>query len=827
MTTQSWYVDVLMPLPLKDLYTYSIDAQQRKILSPGCRVIVQFGSRKFYTALVKKIHTIKPQNYRIKNIFSVLDTKPVVNDLQLSFWWWIADYYMCHPGEVFKAALPSSLKPESETRVTPVWDGIREINLTKEEEFILTALVNNGEMTLKQVGALTGRKKLMPVINAMIEKQVVEMKEQLLEKYRPKLRSFVKLKNDFKAEKELNKLLDRLEKIPRQLHLLMTYLNISHSDNPGNSGGVEKTILLKTALVSESVLQSLVKKNVFDIVQVEVGRLHTESVGQVKMNLLSAEQHKALIEINTRLREKEIVLLHGVTSCGKTEIYIHLIEEQLKRQKQVLYLLPEIALTSQIIKRLKSVFGNKVGIYHSRFSHGEKVEIYQNIAGMLRKDEEQFQIVVGVRSSVFLPFCNLGLVIVDEEHDSSYKQSDPAPRYHARDAAIMLAKFHGANTVLGSATPSLESYYNAVAGKYGLTELNVRYLNLELPEIVVVDLMKSTKRKQMQSHFSSVLIQAITEALDRKEQVIIFQNRRGFSPYLLCSQCGWVPVCKHCDVSLVYHKHLNRLVCHYCGYTAENLRTCPSCKNNSLLLKGFGTEKVEDEIKIIFPGAQVARLDLDNARTIKSYTAILDNFESGKTDILVGTQMISKGLDFDNVKVVGILNADNMLNFPDFRSHERSFQLMAQVGGRAGRKNSKGKVIIQTYDPDNQVIKNIVDNNYKKMYREQIPEREEFRYPPFHRLIYLILKHKDAVQLDEAAENLAGILKANFGDSITGPQIPLIGRKQDLQIRNFLLKLKKDNQLGEKKIILKRLLGEFLSTGKYPPLQINIDVDPV
>ncbi|MBN2611309.1 MAG: primosomal protein N' [Bacteroidales bacterium] len=827
MRNQISYADVLLPLPLNNLYTYSIDDQQKNILSPGCRVIVQFGIRKYYTALVISIHDRKPENYRIKPIYSVLDIKPVVNSFQLDFWKWIAVYYMCSLGEVFKSALPSSLKPESETMVIPLWDGEKELNLTKDEEFIVTALIKNGGMSLKQLELLTGRKKLMPVINTFIERGIAALEEHLLDKYKPRMKAFVKLNALYNRKKELNKLIDKLEKTPGQLNLLMNFLQFTSSDIPGTDAGVEKSALLKTAMVSESVLTSMVRKKILETYQKEVGRLQTSTTGQGELNLLTVAQHLALDEIKKSLNEKDVVLLHGVTSSGKTEIYIHLIEEQLKKEKQVLYLLPEIALTSQIIKRLKNVYGNRVGIYHSRFSNAERVEVYRNISGPPVKGEKRFQVIVGVRSSIFLPFNNLGLVIVDEEHDSSYKQVDPAPRYHARDAAIMLARFHGAKTLLGSATPSVESYYNSETGKYKRVELNERYLKLELPEIVVVDIKKAAKKKQMQSHFSSELIRAMTDALDHNEQVILFQNRRGFSPYLACSQCGWVPVCKHCDVSLVYHKQSNRLVCHYCGYQIKNLKSCPSCGNSSLLARGFGTEKVEDEIKLLFPGKQVARLDLDNAKTKKSYTTILEKFESGEINILVGTQMISKGLDFNHVKVVGILNADSMLNFPDFRSHERSFQLMTQVGGRAGRRNGRGKVIIQTYDPDNTVISNIVANNYRKMFREQIDERKEFRYPPFYRLIYIILKHRDASQLDMAAEKLAVILQSNFGDHISGPQFPLIGRIQDLQIRNFLLRLKKDNQLEEKKLILKQLLDEFLSTGKYSQLHIVLDADPV
>ena len=519
--------------------------------------------------------------------------------------------------------------------------------------------------------------------------------------------------------------------------------------------------------------------------------------------------------------------MHGVTSSGKTEIYIQLIAEQIRRNKQVLYLLPEIALTVQIISRLRNVFGEKVGVYHSKFSNSERVEIYNNINGMPKPGQSKYQVILGVRSSIFLPFQNLGLIIVDEEHENTYKQYDPSPRYHARDAAIIMAGIHHAKVVLGTATPSLESYFNTQTEKYGLVELNERYLNLEMPEIKIVDLKQARKRKQMQSHFSSLLINTIAKALENKEQIILFQNRRGFSPYIECNICGWVPVCKHCDVSLTYHKQYNRLVCHYCGYTMNNPKNCQSCGNTSLLARGFGTEKIEDEISIMFPAAKVDRLDLDNARRRDSYHHIISNFETGKIDILVGTQMISKGLDFNNVKVVGILNADNMLNYPDFRSYERSYQIMAQVGGRAGRKKGRGKVIIQTSDPENPVIKSVISNDYKSVYHDQLNERKKFGYPPFCRLINITLKHREIPILNNASEDLANMLKSLQEIEIIGPEFPIISRIQNMNLKNILLKMKKDSNLSKSKIQIRNCINHILNNHSFYNLKISIDVDPM
>lgn len=827
MTAPSWFIDVILPLPLSDLYTYGISAEQSRVLSPGCRVIVQFGKRKYYTALVMSIHTNKPAGYQVKDIYLLLDKNPVVNKHQLRFWEWISDYYMCTIGEVYKSAMPSALKPESETRIIALWNESQEIIPSDTEELVLNALLKSNGMTLKQLNTHTGKKNLLPVINSMLEKGMIQFDEHLIEKYKPKRATFVRLSKYNKKEKQLNELLKKLERTPKQVTLLLKYLDLSKTLSEKTDSEIEKSELLKKSMVSQSVLNSLVKKGVLELYEKESPGLIEQLSEPKNITTLSECQDKAYKSIKEKFTGKEVALLHGVTSSGKTEIYIHLINEQINKNKQVLYLLPEIALTSQIINRLKSVFGHKAGIYHSRFSNTERVEVYNNILGLLKPEQTKYQVILGARSAVFLPFDNLGLIIADEEHENSYKQFDPSPRYHARDAAIMLAKIHHAKVLLGSATPSLESYYNALRGKYGLIELNERYLNLEMPEIRVVDLIKARKRKEMQSHFSTILVNYITKALENKEQVILFQNRRGFSPYLSCDTCGWIPMCKHCAVSLTYHKKFNKLVCHYCGYTINNLKTCQSCGGSSLLSKGFGTEKIEDEIGIMFPEAKIARLDLDNARTKNSYSSIISGFESGNIDILVGTQMISKGLDFDNVKVVGILNADNSFHYPDFRSYERSYQLIAQVGGRAGRKNGRGVVIIQTADPGNPVIKSVVHNDYKTMYSEQIYERKNFKYPPFYRLVSITLKHKTIETVNRASEEFAHILKSEFGKRVIGPEFPIINKIQNWFLKSILIKYDKDNLLSANKIRLKKITEEFISGRNYSNLQININVDPM
>ncbi len=827
MSNLPLFADVILPLPVKNTYTYKVSKEQSGNISPGLRVTVQFGKRKIYTALVRRVHNIKPAGYEVKNILSVLDDFPLVNEIQLKFWEWIAEYYMCSIGEVFKAALPGGLKLESETKVYPVSDYNEDINFTAAEEIVLALLQKQNMLNIKEIASLTHKKDVIHILKSLFEKGAILMEEELKERFKPRKKSYVRLNPVIHNENELGKILNLLEKAPAQLGLLTAYLHLSEFCEKSAPYEVEKLKLLKSTGSSNTTLNSMVKKDIFETYEKEVSRFAEESIIKRKPFGLNIHQKNAMAQIKTAFLNKDVVLFHGVTSSGKTEIYIHLINEQIRKDKEVLYLLPEIALTAQIINRLKSIFGEKVAVYHSKLSDNERIEIWENITGKNMRGRNSYKVILGARSALFLPFDNLGLIIIDEEHENTYKQSDSSPRYHARDTAIMLARFHGARVLLGTATPSIESFYNTKTGKYGFAELKTRYLELDMPEIKVVDARKARLKKEMQSLFSPLLLDSVKNALSNKEQVILFQNRRGFSPYIQCNTCLWIPFCIHCDVSLTYHRQINKIVCHYCGYSSNIPESCSNCGNKTILTRGFGTEKIEDEIHIFFPQARIKRMDLDSTRTKKSYEQIISDFESGNIDILVGTQMITKGLDFNNVRVVGILNADNMLNFPDFRSYERSYQLMAQVSGRAGRKNDRGLVIIQTSDPENIIIQNVKNNDYHSMFNDQIIERKKFKYPPFYRLIEITMKHKNKPQLDDASQLLADNLRKKFSQGILGPESPLINKIQDWYIKKILFKLKKEKSVIQPKKILKNLIDALLSRDEFKSLQIIIDVDPL
>ena len=710
------YVDVIVPLPIAGQYTYSVPDELTDKIKAGCRIVVPFGSKKYYTAIVTKVHQTAPEAYETKDIMEVLDESPVLLRRQYDFWQWLADYYLCTLGDVYKAALPSGMKLESETLVVlnPEFEALQP--LSEKEQRILDLLGNDSEQCITQLEKSSGIKNLLPVIKALLEKEAILVKEELKRSYKPRVESRVRLSAAMQTEEAVHRQFDALARAPKQLALLMKYIELSGwTGEKKELKEVSRKTLLDSAGVTNAVLNGLIGKGVFEIYSFEIGRLSAEQVSVSPLNPLSSAQQQAYNEILTHFHQKNVCLLHGVTASGKTEIYIHLIQQAIQAGKQVLYLLPEIALTTQITERLKRVFGNRLGIYHSKFPDAERVEIWRK-----QLTDDDYDVILGVRSSVFLPFRRLGLVIVDEEHENTYKQQDPAPRYHARNAAIVLASMFGAKTLLGTATPCIETYYNAVHGKYGWVQLTERHQNVLLPYIEVVDIKELARKKRMTAQFSPLLLQKIREALEQKEQVILFQNRRGFAPMIECRTCGWIPKCKNCDVSLTYHKGLNQLTCHYCGYTYEVPKSCPACGGVELINRGFGTEKIEDDIKLIFPDARVARMDLDTTRTRTAYERIIADFEDGKTDILIGTQMVSKGLDFDRVSVVGILNADSMMNYPDFRSYERAFQLMAQVAGRAGRKNKQGLVVLQTKSPDLPLIAQVVSNDYGGLFQSQI-----------------------------------------------------------------------------------------------------------
>ncbi|MBN2664898.1 MAG: primosomal protein N' [Bacteroidales bacterium] len=757
------FADIILPLAYKGLLTYSIPDEMKRSVHPGSRVLVQLGNRKLYSGIVNRIHDIPPAARNLRPLIRVLDAEPVVNEIQLKLWNWISEYYMCSAGEVMKAALPSDLCLE----------GVTELPVT--------------------------------------------------EKYKPREESFVRLASAF-TEDRLNAFLDSLSRAPVQLRLLTVYLDLSGYVPEALVKPVRKSLLLKEAGSAPGSIEGLVKKGILEIIEMETGRLAEYKTPAEPLKQLTGEQYAGLKELKNIFSDRETVLLHGVTSSGKTEIYIHLIDEQLKLGKQVLYLLPEIALTTQIIQRLQKHFGQVTGIYHSRFSNAERVEIWNRVGR--QNGAKEYNLIIGARSALFLPFRNLGLIIVDEEHDGSYKQHDPAPRYNARDSAIVLAGFHKAKTVLGSASPSVETYNNAITGKYGLVELRERYGSVKLPVIILADTREAYRKKLMVSHFTPQLLEAIDGALANNEQVVLFQNRRGFSPYLECPECGWIPKCVQCAVSLTYHKGINRLVCHYCGYSSPIPAKCGNCGSPGLQTRGFGTEKIEDEIKIVFPSARVARMDQDTTRGKSSFERIIRALEEGQTDILIGTQMISKGLDIENLTVVGILNADNLLNYPDFRAHERSFQLMEQVSGRAGRRTKTGKVVIQTSDPGNRMIRLVLNHDYRNMFRIQMDERKAFNYPPYCRMIRISVKHHDRSLLNSYSDILARDLKAEFGKRILGPEFAPVSQVQLWYIKNILVKLEREKPAAQAKKYISGAIERLLREKGASALRIAVDVDP-
>jgi len=827
MVDRDLYADIILPLPLPQLFTYHIPATLVSESTPGKRAVVQFGAKKIYTGIIHTLHHNKPEAYQTKDIISILDEDPVVNEIQIKLWEWIASYYMCSVGEVFKAALPAGLKMESETKVlfNPSFEAIE--SLSSQELVLYNLLEDRNIITIQEISNALERKTVMPLLKMMHEKGALTFNEKLQEGYKPLIIDFVRLHPDYDDEEKLNRAFDNLSRAPQQTKLLMALLDqTSKFGNEKNE--ISRKALLEKAGTSPSALNALNDKGITEIYFKEKSRLYSADQEQpAVLKSLSTSQQQAIDEIRTQFEEKDTVVLHGVTSSGKTEVYIHLINETLDQGKQVLYLLPEIALTTQIINRLKDVFGDKAGIYHSKFNDGERVETWKRLMQPVSGDTNRYQLILGVRSSVFLPFDNLGLIIIDEEHENTYKQYDPAPRYNARDTALVLAQLHGAKTLLGTATPSVESYYNALQKKYGLVELTERYQQIKLPEIILSDTRKAYRKKQMHAHFTPLLLDHISQALQNNEQVILFQNRRGFAPFLTCEVCGWVPYCKHCDVSLTYHKQINQLVCHYCGYSVHIPQTCSACGNPGLSTKGFGTEKIEDDIAIFFPETRIARMDLDTTRKKRAYENIIAAFEDHKVDILIGTQMISKGLDFNNVSLVGILNADNMLNFPDFRAFERSYQLMAQVSGRAGRKNKQGKVIIQTGNPKHPIILQVMNNQYTAMYNTQLEEREQFHYPPYYRMVKLTFKHKNQATLDQAAALYASDLRNYFGSMVLGPEYPLINRVQNYYRKNIIIKVKRTSSFARAKQIMQQQMNNLMSRPAYKALQVVSDVDPL
>ncbi|MBK3517415.1 replication restart helicase PriA [Carboxylicivirga marina] len=822
MTNKPLFADIILPVPLPRLFTYAVPDELLHLTSIGKRVVIPFGKKKVYSGIVYQLHHHKPEEYETKDIISVLDEEPVVNAYQLKFWNWLADYYQCTLGEVYKAALPSGLKMESETRIIYNTDFVAESPLSEKENKVLDIIAGKKVCSINDVNQLSGLKNSLPVIKRLLEYNAVFINEHLKESYKAKKEKVISLHPKCQSEEALQQIFDKLERAPKQQELLMTLLSlVGGLTGAITNQSVVKAELLKKANASAAALKELCNKEILLEQERSIDRLDLDEKAVEVANALSEVQQIAYDEIKAGFENHDVTLLHGVTSGGKTEIYIHLIEEQLKQGKQVLYLLPEIALTTQITSRLQKHFGNKMGIYHSKFADAERVEVWSNLL-----QQKNYQLIVGVRSSIFLPFANLGLIIVDEEHENTYKQFDPAPRYHARDAAVVLAKSFGAKTLLGTATPSIESYYNAQQGKYALVELSQRFEGIEMPEIVAVDVREAKRKKQMSSHFTPVLLEKIDKALKNDEQVILFQNRRGFSPFIECGQCAYVAKCVNCDVSMTYHKHLNQLVCHYCNHSMQLPTVCPACHSPAIETRGFGTEKIEEEMSLLYPDHKVARMDLDTTRSKSGYDKLIKKFEDGEVHILIGTQMISKGLDFDNVSVVGILNADNMLNYPDFRAFERSYQLMTQVSGRAGRKRKQGLVVLQTSNPKHPVIMDVINHNFINHYSGQLEERQMFKYPPFYRLIYITVKHKDQRVCNKASHLLAEQLRVIFGSRVLGPQAPVINRIQNLFIKKILIKMEKKASPAKVKHLMREAIFSLQAQQEFRYVNFQIDVDP-
>jgi primosomal protein N' (replication factor Y) len=818
-TRKTLFVEVILPLAISRNYTYRVPFELNNTIAIGKRVVVQFGKSKLYTAVVSNITEHAPEKYEAKYIIDILDEQPVVTQRQLQFWQWLAEYYMCNEGEVMNAALPSALKLASETKVMLNKDFEYDKATLNDKEYLITeALDIQPELTISDIAKLLGQKTVMPILKSLFEKNIVTISEEVSERYKPRKRTYLTLNPVYHNQESLKELFMILEKrAPKQADAVLAFIKLSRQQK-----AVSKSELIEESGSGDSSIKSLIEKEVFIAEEKNVSRLgYEDDEDQLSNFILSPAQEIALADTQEQFLQKDVVLLHGVTSSGKTQIYIKLIEEMIATGRQVLYLLPEIALTTHIIERLRVYFGGTIGVYHSRFNDNERVEVWQKVLN------NEYKVVLGARSSVFLPFSDLGLIIVDEEHETSYKQFDPAPRYNARDAAIYLANMYKGKVLLGSATPSFETYYNARVHKYGFVELTERYGGVQLPLIEVVSISEETKRKTMQSHFSSVLMQDIQLALDNKEQVILFQNRRGYAPVLMCKVCAYTPKCINCDVSLTYHKHSHKLHCHYCGYKEDTTSICPACGSTHLEYKGFGTEKVEDELSVLMPNVRLARMDLDTTRSRNSLQTILNNLEEKKIDVLIGTQMVAKGLDFADVTVIGIINADSLLKYPDYRANERSYQMLAQVSGRAGRRGKQGKVVIQTYDPNHRVIKQVIENDYSDLYFTEMEERKSFKYPPYYRIISMDVKHKNPEILYNQAEYLANELRKHFGDRVIGPEAPLINRIRNYYIKSIMLKFERDTiSIVKAKAIIRDVITQFQTTKLSKGGIVQPDVDP-
>lgn len=817
-----FYIDVIVPLALDQRFTYSITDEERELIEAGMRVAVPFGKRKVYTGIVAHIHAKPPLRYEAKPIEEILDKTPTVSAHQLKLWRWMAGYYLCTEGEILRSALPSALLIESETVIEPHPDFDLTLidedqNLNDSEYLILQALQKQSLLKISEITLILDKKAIFPVINAMAEKRLILINQELNRQYKPKLQKYIKLADHYSSEMELPHLLEGLERAKKQKQALLKLLSLkAQTQKP-----ISAKVLKEEAGVSDAVVKALVDKSIFEEYYIKKDRIQYDGDSSPHTITLNAYQTKALEEIEEGFEELPVCLLQGVTSSGKTEIYIKLIEKAVQEGKQVLYLLPEIALTTQLIQRLQDYFGDEVLVYHSKYSVNERVEVYRHIL-----EDTKGKIVIGARSSIFLPFQNLGLVVVDESHESSFKQFDPAPRYHARDTAIVLASLFDSKTLLGTATPSIESFYNVKQGKYAYAQLSRRFGDVVPPKVELVDLKDQQRKHKMTGHFSETLINAIEETLKEGQQVILFQNRRGYSPILECNTCGHAPQCPNCDVSLTYHKHNNTLRCHYCGYHIAMQTKCMACSSTDVTTKGFGTEQIETELNSLFEDKVIKRMDLDTTRGKYAYEKIISSFENREIDILVGTQMLTKGLDFRHVKLVGVMNADSLLNFPDFRAHERSFQLLVQVAGRAGRTAEQGQVLIQTYNPYHRILQQVTTNSYNEMFKEQLDERRHFKYPPLFRMIKITFKSRDLNKLNEASDWLALYYRQIFTTNVLGPEFPGISRIRNEYHKNILIKIPQEQSLSKTKSYVKKGVDKFKSIAQFRSVKVVTNVDP-
>lgn len=819
------FAQVILPLPLYSHFSYAVPEEMEASITVGSRVLVQFGRKKFYTGLVAGFSNNSPGDFEIKPIMALLDEAPIIRYPQLKLWEWISEYYLCSQGDVYKAAVPTGLKPESESWISlnPDYELPLDKHFTSKEAMVIEFLDGKKKLKLSELEETLKIKKSSTLINKMLDKGILEIAETLSSRYRPKTITCVKLAVPRGNQEMLHRILDSIGRARQQEKALMAYLDLSGWMQQGKKlQEVTKDLLLEKSGVSPSILTAMRDKGILELYKVSINRFNVPVEETVNLSPLSSLQLSALDEIREQWKEKNVVLFRGVTGSGKTEIYTHLINSAIEQGNQVLFLVPEISLTTQLTDRLRAVFGNRLLVYHSRFSDNERVDLWKKL---LTSNEPY--VIIGARSSVFLPFGRLGLVIVDEEHESSFKQYDPAPRYNARDTAMVLAKMHGAKTLLGSATPSIESYYKAVHGKYGLVELEKRFDDSPLPDVEIVDMRMQRKERLNNGILSAPLIEATKDAIEKEKQVILFQNRRGFAPVVVCKSCGWTPKCQNCDVSLVYHKNTDSLHCHYCGFSMRQPAVCPACSDNNIDVFGYGTERIEEEITENFPEARTSRMDLDTTRNKDAYHDIITEFSNRETDILVGTQMVSKGLDFEKVKVVGVLNADTLLNYPDFRSNERGFNMLEQVAGRAGRRQEKGKVLIQTTMTSNPILDYMKRHDYKEYYEAEIEQRYNLNYPPFSKLIMVYVKNKDALIVDAAAQLLACALRDVFGARVLGPEKPFVSRVATYYLQQIMIKIETGASLSKVKAILRSIYESLARDPRIKSSILYYDVDPV